>query len=117
MAPVAPRARDPGGMLACLPATIPPMRNICTRLAVVAGTAAAVTAQLSQFTAITNSAVAHEDAKICTDELHVAFRTGTASLTIPFNPALRGLKLWVQALELDQTFTGSFTHLGYFRVF
>jgi hypothetical protein len=37
--------------------------------------------------------------------------------TIPFNPALRGLQLWVQAVEIDQTFTGSFTHFGYFRVF
>jgi hypothetical protein len=58
------------------------MRTICTRLAVIAGTAAAATAQLSQFTAITSSAVAHEDAKICTDALHVAFRTGTASLGV-----------------------------------
>jgi hypothetical protein len=44
--------------------------------------AAAATAQLQQFTSITNSNVAHEDAKICTDALHVAFRTGTTSLGI-----------------------------------
>src|ERR1041385_4568415 len=56
--------------------------RICIRLAAVACSATAALAQLSQFTAITNSAVAHEDVKICTDALHVAFRTGTTSLGI-----------------------------------